>query len=103
VIDFLQEDAAETEPEDFEPSSRWTDELFEPENPIINTDYTMNDYDAVSEMLAAVAYFEPVIVTYPYAYREASEDTEAYFDPDTANGLELYLSYRLVNTGAEQH
>lgn len=89
----------ETEPEEFDPTSRWTVELFEPDTPIAETDYTMNDYDMISEMLDAVAYFEPVVITYPYTYRAAADDEEAYFEANTAAGLELYFGYRFINTG----
>lgn len=88
----------ETEPEEFDPTSRWKTELFEPDTPIAETDYTMNDYDTISEMLDAAAIFEPVVITYPYIYRAASDSGEAYFEADTAAGLELFLPYRLVST-----
>ena len=85
-----------TESEEFDPASRWTAELFEPDTPIVDTNYTMNEFDSIKEMLAAAAEFEPVIITYPCAYRTATEEEKAYFDPDTSKGLELYLQYRIA-------
>jgi len=92
----------ETEPEEFDPASRWKTELFEPDNPIIDTDYTMNDYDMVSEMLSAVAYFEPVIITYPCTFKAAKEDEEAHFAADTKAGIELYSGYRVQVTAVSE-
>ena len=92
----------ETEPEEFDPASRWKTELFEPDNPIIDTDYTMNDYDMVSEMLSAVAYFEPVIITYPCTFKASKEEEEAHFAADTRAGIELYSEYRVQVTAASE-
>lgn len=91
-----EEEPAEVPEEEFDPASRWKEELFEPDTPILDTNYTMNDYDAVKEMLAAVAYFEPVIVTYPITYKAAVEEEPAYFAADTSAGLELYLPFRIA-------
>lgn len=91
------ENPEETEKE-FDPSERWTVELFENENPIVETNYTMNDYEAITEMLEAVAYFEQVTITYPYQYKSATDKDEAHFTADTAAGIDMYLSYRIINT-----
>ncbi|MBQ4591205.1 MAG: hypothetical protein IJB20_04165, partial [Clostridia bacterium] len=95
------EETAPQEEEPFDPASRWKTELFEPETPVFDTDYTMNDYDSVADLLKAAAGFEQIIVTYPYTYRPATEETKAYFDADTSAGLELYLSYRLITQTEE--
>lgn len=92
-----EEGSEETEEEEFDPSTRWTVELFEPENPIVETNYTMNEFDAVCEMLEAVTYFENVTITYPFEYKAATEEEEAHFTANTNAGLELYMNYRLIN------
>lgn len=98
----VEEDASnESEADIKDPANRWKVELFEPDTPIAETDYTMNDYAAISELLDAVTYFEPVVITYPYIYRTATETSESYFEADTKAGLELYLSYRFVRTEEE--
>ena len=83
----------ETEPE--ETINRiWLLELAEPEGPILETNYTMNDYDGMHEVLEAVTYFESVSVSYPGKFVEANEDRAAYFDPDLQAGLEKFHEYR---------
>lgn len=89
----VSEDTVEKE---FEPSDRWTADLFEPDNPIVETNYTMNDYDNIGELIKAISYFDPVVVTYPFEYKSATEDDEAYFSANTNEGLDLFMSYRLI-------
>lgn len=86
------------EPEEFDPSTRWTVDLFEPDNPIVETNYTMNDYDAIQEMIEAISYFEAVTIVYPCQYKAATEETEAHFQADNKAGLELYMDYRLISS-----
>ncbi len=84
-----------------DPADRWTAELFEPDTPIVETDYTMNDYESVSEMIEAVTYFESVYLTYPCTYVQATEEQEAYFKADTEGGIKMFMDYRLMSTGEE--
>ncbi|MBQ8185460.1 MAG: hypothetical protein IJ037_01155, partial [Clostridia bacterium] len=87
---------AETEPAETEPEIDriWLPDLFEPEGPILETDYTMNDFDGIREILGAVTYFEGVTVSYPGTFVEATEEKEAYFDPDLEAGLRKFQQYR---------
>ncbi len=80
-----------------DPADRWTAELFEPDTPIVETDYTMNDYESVSEMIEAVTYFESVFLTYPCTYVQATEEQEAYFKADTDAGIKMFMDYRLMS------
>lgn len=88
--------AAEGEPEKTEEEIDriWLLELFEPEGPILETNYTMNDFDSVDELIGAVTYFENVMVSYPGKFVEANEDDSAYFDPDLQAGLKQFQEYR---------
>lgn len=86
----LTEDAEETE----EDIPLWIVEVSEPDNPIIETDYTMNHFANVYEMIGAVTYFENKVVTYPGEYKEATESDSAHFRPDMTAGLEKFLELR---------
>jgi len=91
------EDSAET-PETEKPEEEinriWLSEPAEPEGPIIETDYTMNDFDNIYELLGAVAYYKSTIVSYPGKYIAAVDEDSAYFDPDLQKGLKTFQQYR---------
>ncbi|MGN1410599.1 MAG: hypothetical protein ACI4XJ_10565, partial [Eubacteriales bacterium] len=84
----------EEEVEEFDPSSRWTRETYEPNGPILRTNYTMNDFDGIYELLCAVEYFDNKTITYPCEYYPAAEDSGDYFDADVNSGIELFMDYR---------
>ncbi len=94
------EEGSESEPEESEETEEetidriWLLPLSEPESPILETNYTMNDFDAVCELLAAVDDFENISVSYPGRFVEAKEDKAPYFDPDLEAGLKKFLEYR---------
>ena len=95
-----EEVPSETEPEPAETKEEetidriWLSGLSEPEGPILETNYTMNDFDGVREMISAVTYFENVSVSYPGKFMEANEDRDAFFDPDLQAGLKKFRQYR---------
>ncbi|MGN1346063.1 MAG: LCP family protein [Eubacteriales bacterium] len=72
----------------------WLSEPSEPEGPVLETNYTMNDFDSIYELFEAVTYFESVTVSYPGEFVEATGDEAAYFDPDLQAGLEKFQEYR---------
>ncbi len=93
-----EEGEGESEPEETEEEcKKWLREPYEPQTPILNTDFTMNDFDKVIEMLSAVTYFENVTKTYPMTYTPAGEENDEYFDADISAGLELFMEYRNVS------
>lgn len=73
---------------------KWKTELTEPENPIIEADYTVDDIASKWELICAKDYFESKTVSYPGEYKAAKDDTPAYFDPDTSAGLTKFLELR---------
>lgn len=87
-------DGEETEAEEEVINKIWLAGLSEPDGPIIETDYTMNDFDAVRELFEAVTYFDNVSVSYPGAFVEATDEKDAYFDPDLQAGIEKFREYR---------
>lgn len=72
----------------------WLSDTFEPDGPIVETSYTINDFDSIYEVLCAVAYFENITVSYPGEFVAATDDTEAYLNPDLQKGLTNFLQYR---------
>lgn len=72
----------------------WVSEPYEPDNPIVETNYTMNDFDAVYELLASVTEFEAVILSYPGEYVAATDAHDAYFHGNLEAALELFMPYR---------
>ncbi len=72
----------------------WLIGLTEPDRPIFETTFTMASFDAVYEVLCAAEYFESVKVPYPADYVAATEDKDAYVDPDLNKGLKEFLQYR---------
>lgn len=72
----------------------WVSELFEPENPILETDYTMNDFDSIAALIASVGQFEQVVITYPGEFKPASAEQPAHFIGNLEEALELYMPYR---------
>ena len=56
----------------------------------------MNDFDAVYSLLASVAEYETVVLSYPGEYVPASGDTAAHFSGKLEDALELFDPYRQV-------
>ncbi len=88
------EETPETEVSEEEIDKIWLSEPFEPEGPILETDYTMNDFENIRELLGAVAYYKSTIVSYPGKYVAAVSEDSAYFDPDLPKGLQTFQQYR---------
>lgn len=97
-IDVDGENAGDTDGEPAETEEEinriWLVGLSEPDGAIIETDYTMNDFDSIRELFEAVTYFEEVSVSYPGKFVEATDEKDAYFDPDTQAGIEKFREYR---------
>lgn len=72
----------------------WLIGLTEPDRPIFETDFTMAEFEKIYEVLCAAEYFESLTVTYPTEYVPATDDREAYVDPDLNKGLTNFLQYR---------
>lgn len=72
----------------------WLSGTFEPDGPILETSYTMNDYEGIYEVLCAVAYFDNVTVSYPGEFVASTDDANAYVNPDLQKGLKNFLQYR---------
>lgn len=88
------EEGEETEETEETINRIWLLPLGEPESPILETNYTMNDFEAVGALLAAADDFENITVSYPGRFMEAKEDSAPYFNPDLNAGLEKFQQYR---------
>ncbi len=84
----------ETEPEDGGTRPTWIREAYEPDDAIIQTNFTLNEFDDIYEMLCAVKYFVNRTVTYPMSYVSATEDEAEYFEADITSGIQLFMDYR---------
>ncbi len=85
---------AETKPADS--LVPWSTPLGEPDDAIFETNYTMNAFDDITDLLSAIDTFESVVVTYPCAYVEATAESDDYFEADQENALKLYAQYKVI-------
>ena len=97
-IDSIEGESSKETSEEEQPEEEiariWLSEPYEPEDPILETDYTMNDFENIHELLEAISYFKAVTVPYPGKYILATEENSAYFDPDLQKGLTTFQQYR---------
>ncbi len=93
-IDTEQSDSPPEADQTEEIDRIWLSEPYEPEGPILETDYTMNDFENIQELLEAISYFKAVTIPYPGKYIPATEEDSAYFDPDLQKGLTTFQQYR---------
>jgi hypothetical protein len=87
-------ETAETKPSD--PTHPWSTPLGEPEDAIIETNYTMNAFDDITDLISAIDTFESVVVTYPCSYVAATAESDDYFEADYENALNLYAKYKVI-------
>ncbi len=71
--------------------------LFEPDTPVIETAFNTVELERIVGVLRAVSLFESVTVSYPGTYHTATEDSAAYFEPDTKTALAMFREYRKIN------
>ena len=84
------------ETEDEEPQKLWVQPLYEPDMPVIATDFSLADFEDHYAMLEAVFTFESVNITYPCTYIAANGADAEIFDVRLKDGLNLFASYRAV-------
>lgn len=85
-------DDAPTEEEPKKPT--WNTKLEEPNDAILHTNFSLNSYDDVFEMLEAVSYFENITISYPVKYVAADDDHDEYFEADINSAVETFMEYR---------
>jgi len=66
----------------------------EPATPILQSNFTEENIADVYDMIRAAALFSSSVIQYPGTYVQASDDTDAYFDPDINTAIKRFLPYR---------
>ncbi len=95
--DTSAETNPETETDDVaDTGAPWNTLLGEPEDAIIETNYTMNDFDDITELLSAISDFESITVTYPCTYVAETAESSDYFSASYESALDLYAPYKVI-------
>ncbi|MCR5683571.1 MAG: hypothetical protein K6G29_14090 [Clostridiales bacterium] len=85
------------EPEETKAESKgpiWVLPLGEPDKAVLETGFTMTDFENTYELLKAVNTFATVNVTYPCTYIPAADNRAEVFDVKLRDGLELFAQWR---------
>lgn len=92
-----EETEAETE-ENKDPNSKvpWSTPIGEPEDAIIETNYTMNEFDNITDLISAIDEFTSIAIVYPCSYVVATAESDDYFEADYENALQLYAQYKVI-------
>ena len=72
----------------------WILPLGEPDKAVLETGFTMTDFENTYELLKAVNTFATVNVTYPCTYIPAADNRAEVFDVKLRDGLELFAQWR---------
>lgn len=68
--------------------------LFEPETPVFEASFSVEELWQVVGVLRASLTFEHITVSYPGVYVTGTEEEEAYFEPDLRTGIDTFVNYR---------
>ena len=86
-------EAPETEaPETEEPEEET--KLFEPDTTVFESNFTVEEFYEIYDLLCSVLRYEHKIITYPVTYIAATEDSDEYFAHDINRATELFSQYR---------
>lgn len=66
----------------------------EPATPILESNFTVDDVDTVYELLHAAKDFTVEVIAYPGSYVTATENVDAYFNPNIKTAIKTFLPYR---------
>ncbi len=66
----------------------------EPATPVFESNFTMEHVDVVYDLLHASAGFSHEVVAYPGNYITATDNVDAYYNPDIKNAIKRFLPYR---------
>ena len=69
----------------------------EPATPILESNFTEADVDAVYEMVHAATQFSANTIAYPGNYVAETDAHDAYFDPSIRDAVKQFLPYRFSN------
>ncbi len=80
----------------------WSAAVMEPDTAIIETGFTLDNYEITREMFEAITRFETVTLAYPCTYVSATDMADGYFEPDVQKAIEMFLPYREIMLPEEQ-
>lgn len=66
----------------------------EPATPVLESNFTMDDIDTVYELFHASVDFTSETIAYPGSYVTATENVDAYFNPNIKTAIKTFLPYR---------
>ena len=66
----------------------------EPATPVLESNFTMEDISKVYDLLHASAGFTKEVIPYPGNYVTATENVDAYFNPNIKTAIKNFLPYR---------
>lgn len=66
----------------------------EPATPVLESNFTVDDIDRVYELIHASAGFTTEVIPYPGNYVTATENVDAYFNPNLKTAIKNFLPYR---------
>ncbi len=66
----------------------------EPATPVFESNFTLDHVSVVYELLHASASFTHEVIAYPGNYITATENVDAYYNPDLKTAIKRFLPYR---------
>ncbi|MBR4960839.1 MAG: hypothetical protein IKY52_08085 [Clostridia bacterium] len=66
----------------------------EPATPVMESNFTLEDVDKVYDLLHAAVSFSTEVIEYPGNYVTATENVDAYYNPDMKTAIKRFLPYR---------
>ena len=66
----------------------------EPATPVFESNFTLDDIDKVFDLIHATTSFTTEVIEYPGNYVTATENVDAYYNPDMKTAIKRFLPYR---------
>ena len=66
----------------------------EPATPVFESNFTLDDIDKVYDLIHATTSFTTEVIEYPGNYVTATENVDAYYNPDMKTAIKRFLPYR---------
>ena len=82
-------------PEYVDPESK------EPATAILESNITIEEIIAVYDMIRASKEFSSSVIQIPGNYIQATDDTDAYYEPDLKTSIKRFMQYRFVDVQDE--
>lgn len=66
----------------------------EPATPVLESNFTVDDIEKVYELIHASASFSTEVIAYPGNYVTATDNVDAYYNPELKTAIKRFLPYR---------